>query len=113
LFATLLIATLLISMPPSFGQVSLHGQASIYGGASLNVSCASSKTKYTTPTTTGTFTVPPGCTTIHVKAWGAGGGDDSAADGSGGGGGGYAGATVTVTSGETLTFYVGGGGRWV
>ncbi len=61
------------------------------------------------------FTVPPGVTSITVKAWGAGGGGGSAgsnasSDGGGGGGSAYAQSTLSVTPGETLTVYVGGGG---
>lgn len=54
------------------------------------------------------FVVPSNCTSITVKAWGAGGdfGDSDGAGGNGGGGG-YAGATLTVTPGETLKVRVG------
>ncbi len=63
----------------------------------------------------GTFTVPPGVTSITVKAWGAGGGGgerspNGADAGGGGGGGGYAGGVMTVTPFSTITVTVGTGG---
>jgi len=54
------------------------------------------------------FVVPQGTTSITVKSWGAGGGGGRG--NSPGGGGGYAGATFSVTPGETLQIRVGGGG---
>jgi LPXTG-motif cell wall-anchored protein len=64
--------------------------------------------------TSGTsWTVPAGVSAITFRAWGGGGGGGGGGDdepGGHGGGGGYAGATVAVTAGETLTFRVGGGG---
>ena len=53
------------------------------------------------------YVVPTGATYIHVKAWGAGG---STSGSQKGGAGGYAEVLVPVTAGETLTYYVGGGG---
>ncbi len=63
----------------------------------------------------GTFVVPPGVTSITVKAWGAGGGGgerspNNADAGGGGGGGGYAGGVMTVTPLSTITVTVGTGG---
>jgi Flp pilus assembly pilin Flp len=57
------------------------------------------------------FTVPPGCTSITVKAWGGGGGGgfDATDDG---GGGAYVAGTLTVFPNETLTVLVGGGGSY-
>lgn len=49
------------------------------------------------------FVVPDGVTEVGVKAWGAGGGGN-------GGGGGYVSGTISVSSGETLSISVGGGG---
>ncbi len=60
-----------------------------------------------------TFVVPGGVTEITVKAWGAGGGGGaggSSGAGGNGGGGGFAQATISVTPGESLNVYVGGGG---
>ncbi|MFZ5446593.1 MAG: hypothetical protein ACOZQL_41785, partial [Myxococcota bacterium] len=60
------------------------------------------------------FPVPPGCTSLTVKLWGAGGGGGGASNlptnGGAGGGGGFVLATLSVTPGETLTVIVGGGG---
>lgn len=55
------------------------------------------------------FTVPPTVASIQVRAWGAAGGAYTPTPNIGGGGG-FAGATFTVTPGETLTVDVGGGG---
>lgn len=68
------------------------------------------------------LTVPAGCTTITVKAWGGGGGGGASAPynwynwggsftSAPGGGGGFAQATLTVTPGAVLTVIVGGGGE--
>src|SRR5207237_6929411 len=56
--------------------------------------------------------VPVNCTTLTMRAWGAGaGGGDFGNDGNGGGGGGFALAShVAVTPGSTLTITVGQGG---
>ncbi len=65
-------------------------------------------------TSSGTFTVPAGITTIVVECWGGGGGGggnngfDTA--GSGGSGGSYAKKTMTVTPGTNYTVTVGAGG---
>jgi N-acetylneuraminic acid mutarotase len=61
-----------------------------------------------------TFVVPSGVTSIEVKIWSGGGGGGaggSAAAGGAGGGSGYVNAEIPVTPGESLTIYVGGGGR--
>ena len=61
---------------------------------------------------TQTYTVPVGVTSLVVKAWGAGGGgggNDGNA-GAAGGGGAYTTSTLSVTPGDVLTVYVGGGG---
>ena len=60
-----------------------------------------------------TFVVPAGCTSISIKAWGAGGGGGGRDNGPGGRGGAGAFAvntTVPVKPGESLTVVVGGGG---
>lgn len=54
------------------------------------------------------FTVPVGCTTLHVRAWGAAGGHGDA--NSVVGAGGYADGTFATTPGEVLTIVVGGPG---
>ena len=60
-----------------------------------------------------TFTVPAGCTSVTIKAWGAGGGGSSQGYTypyvTAGGGGGYATGTLTVTPGQQLTVIVGQG----
>ena len=63
----------------------------------------------------GTFVVPAGVTTVQVEAWGggaAGGGNTTSADGGGGGGGGaYSKTTgVSVTGSPNYTVTVGAGG---
>ncbi|MBN2367386.1 hypothetical protein JXC34_00075, partial [Candidatus Woesearchaeota archaeon] len=60
-----------------------------------------------------TFTVPAGVTNITVKAWGGGGGGGGGGGneaGANGAGAGFAQATISVTPGETLDIYIGGGG---
>lgn len=78
---------------------------------SANYSQAQSKVVYSS---SGTWTCPPGVTSITVEAWGAGGGGtigaaDKGYTGGGGGGGAYAKLnTVTVTPGRSYNFTVGG-----
>ncbi len=64
-------------------------------------------------TSSGSFVVPGGVTSITVKAWGAGGGGggggESSSGGSGGAGG-FAIATLTTTPAESLTVTIGTGG---
>ncbi|MBG6060776.1 hypothetical protein IWX83_000548 [Flavobacterium sp. CG_9.1] len=67
-----------------------------------------------TYTTSGTFTVPVGVTSITVEAWGGGGGGQQGGNGggsSGGGGGGYARSTFVVTPNSTYNYTVGAGGK--
>ncbi|MGZ3721569.1 MAG: hypothetical protein ACXVA9_01480 [Bdellovibrionales bacterium] len=60
------------------------------------------------------FTVPAGCTTITVKAWGAGGGGGASIDGvligGYGGGGGFAQASINTVGGTVFNIFVGDGG---
>lgn len=61
-------------------------------------------------TTSGTFIVPPGVTSITVEAWGGGGKGGtrtSNGTGGGGGGGGYARKVITVIPGNSYTVTVG------
>lgn len=61
-------------------------------------------------TSSGTFTVPAGVTTLKIEAWGAGGGGASSA-GAGGGGGEYAAEPASAaTPGGTVTVTIGTGG---
>jgi len=65
-------------------------------------------------TSSGTFTVPAGVTSVSVELWGGGGGSGGAVPnnaGSGGAGGGYANKLVTgLTPGSTVAVTVGVGG---
>jgi len=67
-----------------------------------------------TSTTSGSFTVPAGVTSLTVECWGAGGkGSDSNTSGvgrGGGGGGAYARSVLTVVPGTNYTFTIGAGG---
>lgn len=64
-------------------------------------------------TTSGSFTVPSGVTSLKVEVWGAGGGGggstSNGSGGSGGGGGGYCSGVITGYSG-TQSIVVGAGG---
>jgi hypothetical protein len=68
-------------------------------------------------TSSGTFTVPAGVTSLTVECWGAGGAgggsNSNNRGGSGGGGGGYTTALLTVTPGQSIPFVVGDGGTGV
>lgn len=72
-----------------------------------------------TLTTSGTFTVPCGVTSITVQCWGgggAGGGSSSGNTNFGGGGGGsgaYCSSALTVGSGQVFTYTIGAGGTGV
>lgn len=68
-----------------------------------------------TYTTSGSWNVPCGVTSLQVECWGGGGGGagDGVAgnDGSGGGGGGgYVISTISVTPGTTIPYTIGAGG---
>ena len=71
------------------------------------VSCGSNVVSYTTPGSY-SWTVPDGVTSIEVVATGGGGGGNTFSYG--GGNGGVVTATLSVTSGNTLTLFVGAGG---
>src|SRR5665647_16017 len=67
-------------------------------------------------TSSGTFTVPAGVTSVTIECWGgggAGGGVKSNGNygGAGGAGGAYASKVITVTPGSTYTVNVGQGGN--
>lgn len=64
-------------------------------------------------TTSGSWTVPDGVTSITVEAWGGGGGGGGttvSGNGGGGGGGAYAKSVLTVIVGTAYSFTVGSGG---
>ena len=71
-------------------------------------------------TSSGTFTVPAGISSVVVEAWGGGGGGGGGVDcpdcgcdmsGGGGGGGGYAKGSYSVAAGTNYTVIVGAGGN--
>lgn len=67
----------------------------------------------TTFTTSGTFNVAAGLTSITAECWGAGGsggGNDTSSSAAGGGGGAYKKATITVTPNTPINYLVGAGG---
>lgn len=67
---------------------------------------------FNTPGSTGSWTVPPGVTSISVEAWGGGGrGGTRSTNGTGGGGGAgaYSLSTISVNSGDVINFTVGTG----
>ncbi len=85
------------------------------GGFIYSVGGGGSGTPVTTTiSSTGTYNVPVGVTSLTIKAWGAGGaggaGSAGSAAGGNGGGGGFARSTITVTPSETLNIDVGTGG---
>lgn len=65
-------------------------------------------------TTSGSFTIPAGVTSITVECWGAGGGGGPVIPysnrGGGGGGGAYAKSVISVTPGATYSYVIGSGG---
>jgi len=69
-----------------------------------------------TLTTSGSWTVPAGVTSLKVETWGGGGGgglaygNDLGTAGGGGGGGGYATSTLAVSPGQVYTYTIGAGG---
>lgn len=85
------------------------------GGGSLLVYSTADTSQ--TFTSSGTFTVPAGVSTLTVECWGAGGGaaggglaGGANSGGYGGGGGAYAKKTLTVTPGGVYAVTVGAGG---
>ncbi|WP_211299952.1 YDG domain-containing protein, partial [Cecembia rubra] len=74
------------------------------------------QTKKVTLTTSGSWTVPAGVTSITVEAWGAGGAGGAGTisgvnirAGGGGGGGAYTKSTLTVTPSSSITYTIGNG----
>ena len=97
------------SLPaPSWGSGTVAAGGKIYsvGGTSFSGQIYSTQGS-------DTYTVPSGVTSVSVKIWGGGAGGGAGGGGGVGGAGGGAGAvagTISVTPGETLDIYVGGGG---
>lgn len=83
-------------------------------GKSASAAPASSCSGSTTPyTTSGTVTVPTGCTSLTIEAWGAGGGGGSSDGTSTSGAGGTGGKSVwtgITTGGTNITWIIGQGG---
>jgi hypothetical protein len=69
--------------------------------------CAAGSQVFTFTGASQSLSIPAGCTSITVKAWGAGGG--SGQNGLGGGGG-FTSGVLTFASGAAITVWVGGGG---
>jgi len=92
------------------------GGTAVAGGYIYSAGGLSTAVTHQTISTQGTnnFVVPAGVTAIYVKMWGGGGGGgagSASAAGGAGGAGGYTWGTLSVTAGETLTFYVASGGQ--
>ena len=76
---------------------------------------ASGLVAQTTFTTSGTYTVPAGVTSLKIECWGGGGAGggcpkDNNNTGGGGAGGAFKTATVAVTPGQVINYTVGAGG---
>lgn len=108
---------------PYWYWVYSYNSGSCSGGPLYSSSLNGSITVNSNPSTTinftssTTWTVPPGVTSITVNSWGGGGGGGGGNDGcsaqgtgSGGGGGGFAQSTIAVTPGQVYTLSVGAGG---
>jgi hypothetical protein len=101
-----------LSSTDSFGNVATGSLANAF---TYVPSCGNGKQVFTTAAVT-SVTVPAGCTTATIKAWGAAGGTTYYNGsynrvGQGGGYGGYAQGTVSVTPGATLSVKVGAAGQ--
>lgn len=88
----------------------------IYTVGGVDGSSTTSYKKYAAgsyDSSTDSFTIPSGVTSVTIKTWGAGGGGgDSGGSGYGGagGGGGYAKAVISVSTGDQFLVTVGSGG---
>jgi hypothetical protein len=120
------VESLSIAPGESAGKLSFHiGAAS--GAANLVVRAVADDEAATAPLPlvvtpslyvaatigSGSYTVPPNVKQIDVRAWAGGGGGGGTADkalGGSGGGGGFARATLDVTPGEALDYFIGDGG---
>ena len=87
---------------------------SVYVPGSLSVACVPSSPTTVVYTSSATFTVPAGVTSVTVEAWGGGGGGGRArgspSTGGGGAGGAYARKTVAVVPLQEYAVTVGAGG---
>jgi hypothetical protein len=113
-------ASLLFLGPDTYSTGVYGGTGSTGAGAIINTTYFKPNTGYITITntivlpisTSTTYTVPCGVTSIMVEVWGgggAGGKRTSAGNSGGGGGGAYSKSTLTVTPGTTYTVTIGGG----
>lgn len=100
-------ALVVSSMAVSIGTITAPSQLSVTASTS-----APAPTVYTSAGES-IFMVPAGVTQIFIKAWGGGGGTgatQSLVVGGTGAGGSFAEGYLSVTPGQVLTIYVGGGG---
>ncbi len=113
-------ASLLFLDADTYSSGVYGGTGATRAGAIINPTYFKPNTGYVTITntvvlpisTTTTYTVPCGVTSIIVELWGgggAGGKRTSTGNSGGGGGGAYSKSTLTVTPGTTYTVTVGGG----
>ncbi len=103
------------SAPGTTGTATIQVTDSKGNTASTTVfvtDCIAGSLAYNYTGTMQTFTMPAGCTKATIKAWGGGGAGSLQFNtyGSYGGGGGFAKGSLTMTSGEQLYVFVGGGG---
>ena len=95
--------------------VTVSGTSITFNNATVQTSAALTGPKFQAFTSSGTFTVPNGVTSLAVKVWGAGAGGRGAFQTSGGGVGGSGGfgeAYITgLTPGASITVTVGTGGN--
>ncbi len=93
---------------PTISSTTLNAGNGAAGQIIVAWACPSTQTF----TSSGTFTVPDGITSVSPVLTGGGGGGatNTSTGGGGGGGGGYTTGTMTVTPGQTITFTVGAGG---
>jgi hypothetical protein len=94
--------------------VAAPGAPFIDGGSVFGASQIAGK-RIASYTSSGSFTIPNGITSLRVRVWGAGGGGGgaygTASGGSAGGGGGYSEGFVSgLTAGSAIAITVGGGG---
>lgn len=101
----------------AIGTIRYRGQLQVCDGTSWAAvgstggstgDCVAGTQVYQMSGTQPTFTVPEGCNTLIVEAWGAGGGPGY--NSRNGGAGGYTKANVTTTPGTAYTVVVGQGG---
>jgi hypothetical protein len=100
---------------PSSGSRRNSGLLNTVGTGLWTSGATAVETNYSQQTfnASGTWTCPPGITSVLVECWGgggAGGGSSNSDRGGGGGGGAYAASVLTVVPGQSYTFTIGAGG---